>query len=122
MVKALCETDFVARNAEFQEMAKDIAMHVAALDPKFLKPEDVPSEIINQEKDIWTEQLKLKGKPKEMLEKILAGKEKKFREESALLTQPYVKNPDITIEELIAEKIGKIGENIQIGGFVRYEL
>lgn len=122
MVKALCETDFVARNSEFQEMAKNIAMHVAALDPKFIRPEDVPSEIIDKERDIWIEQLKIEGKPKEMLEKILAGKEKKFREESALLSQPYVKNPEITIEELIAEKVGKIGENIQVGEFIRYEL
>jgi elongation factor Ts len=122
MVKLFCETDFVARNEEFQEMAKDIAMHIAALDPKFLKPEDVPSEIISKEKGIWTEQLKSEGKPKEMLKKILAGKEKKVREESALLTQSFVKNPQISIEELIAEKVGKIGENIQVGEFVRYEL
>ena len=122
MVKMFCETDFVARNSEFQEMAKDIAMHVAALDPKFIRPEDVPSEIIKKEKEIWIEQLKLEGKPKVMLEKIMAGKEKKFREESALLSQSYVKNPEITIGELIAEKVGKIGENIQVGEFYRMEL
>jgi elongation factor Ts len=122
MVKVFCETDFVARNSEFQDMAKDIAMHIAAIDPKFLKPEDVLTEIVNKEKDIWTEQLKSEGKPKGMMEEILAGKEKKFREESALLTQSFVKSPDITVGELIAEKIGKIGENIQVGEFVRYEL
>lgn len=122
MVKLYCETDFVARNSEFQELAKYIAMHVAAMDPKFIKPEDVPAKVIGKEREIWTEQLKKEGKPEKMLDKILEGKEKKFREESALLTQSFVKNPETTVEELIAEKVGKIGENIQVGGFVRYEL
>jgi len=122
MLKLFCETDFVARNSDFQELAKDIAMHIAAMNPKFLKPEDVSSDIIKKEKEIWTEQLKKEGKPEAMLEKIMAGKEKKVREESALLTQSFVKNPDITVGELIAEKIGVIGENIQVGEFVRYEL
>jgi elongation factor Ts len=122
MVKLLCETDFVARNSDFQQLAKDICMHIAGMNPKFLKPEDVSSEIVNKEKEIWKEQLKNEGKPEAMLEKIMAGKEKKFREESALLTQPFVKNQDITVGELVAEKVGVIGENIQIGEFVRYEL
>ena len=122
MVKLLCETDFVARNSDFQQLAKDICMHIAGMNPKFLKPEDVSSEIVDKEKEIWIEQLKNEGKPEAMLEKIIAGKEKKFREESALLTQSFVKNQDITVGELIAEKIGVIGENIQIGEFVRYEL
>jgi elongation factor Ts len=122
MLKLFCETDFVARNSDFQELAKDIAMHIAAMNPKFLKPEDVSSDMIEKEKEIWIEQLKKEGKPEAMLEKIMAGKEKKTREEAALLTQPFVKNPDITVGELIAEKIGVIGENIQVGEFVRYEL
>lgn len=122
MLKLFCETDFVARNSDFQELAKDIAMHIAAMNPKFLKPEDVSSDTIEKEKEIWIEQLKKEGKPEAMLEKIMAGKEKKIREESALLTQPFVKNPDITVGELIAEKIGVIGENIQMGEFIRYEL
>ncbi len=122
MLKFFCETDFVARNSDFQEMAKDVAMHIAAMNPKFLKPEDVSSDIIEKEKEIWTEQLKKEGKPEAMLSKIMAGKEKKVREDAALLTQPFVKNPDITVGELIAEKIGVIGENIQVGEFVRYEL
>jgi elongation factor Ts len=122
MLKLFCETDFVARNSDFQELAKDIAMHIAAMDPKFLKPEDVSPDVIEKEKEIWREQLKKEGKPEAMLEKILSGKEKKAREELALLAQPFVKNPDITVEELIAEKIGVIGENIQVGDFVRYEL
>lgn len=122
IIKLLCETDFVARNSDFQELAKDIAMHVAAMNPKFLKPEDVSSEIVEKEKEIWTEQLKNEGKPEAMFGRIMEGKEKKFREEAALLSQPFVKNPDITIGELVAEKIGVIGENIQIGEFIRYEL
>jgi len=122
LVSVACETDFVARNSDFQQLAKDICMHIAGMNPKFLKPEDVSSEIVNKEKEIWKEQLKNEGKPEAMLEKIMAGKEKKFREESALLTQPFVKNQDITVGELVAEKVGVIGENIQIGEFVRYEL
>lgn len=122
MVKLYCETDFVARNEEFQELARDLAMHVAAVSPRVLRPEDVSSDLVEKEKAIWVEQLKNEGKPEAMLEKIMAGKEKKFREESALLTQPFVKDPSKTVGELITEKIGKIGENIQVGDFVRYEL
>ena len=122
MVKLLCETDFVARNSDFQELGKDIAMHVAAMNPKFLTPEDVSRDLVEKEKEIWIEQLKKEGKPEAMIAKIMEGKEKKFREELALLSQPFIKNPEVTIRELIAEKIGVIGENIQIGEFVRYEL
>ena len=122
LVKLLCETDFVARNEEFKELAKDIAMHVTAMNPKFIKPEDVSAEIIEKEKEIWQAQLETEGKKPEMIEKIMIGKEKKFREESALLTQAFVKNPEITIGELIIEKIGKIGENIQVGEIIRFEL
>lgn len=122
MVKLYCETDFVARNPEFQELGRDIAMHVAAMDPKFIKAEDVPAASVSKEKEIWTEQLKKENKPAEIMEKIMAGKEKKFREEISLLSQSFVKNPEITVGELVTEKIGKIGENIQIGEFIRYEL
>ncbi len=122
LIKLLCETDFVARNDEFQQLAKDIAMHVTALNPKFIKPEDVSIEIIEKEKEIWAAQLAQEGKPAEMLEKIMAGKEKKFREESALLTQAFVKDPQKTVGDLIVENVGKMGENIQIGEMVRFEL
>jgi elongation factor Ts len=122
LVKLLCETDFVARTEEFQQLAKDIAMHVTAMNPKFIKPEDVSAETIEKEKEIWIAQLTEEKKPKEMIEKILVGKEKKFREESALLTQAFVKNPEITVGELIIEKIGKIGENIQVSEIFRLEL
>ena len=122
MVKLLCETDFVARNEEFKELGMDIAMHITAMNPKFLKPEDVSLEIIEKEKEIWKEQLKNENKPENILEQIMAGKEKKFREDLALLSQAFVKNPDETVGDLVAGKIGKIGENIQIGEFVRFEL
>jgi elongation factor Ts len=122
MVKLFCETDFVARNDEFKELARDLAMHVTAANPKYLKPEDVPASIIEKEKEIWTAQLEREDKPKKIIPKALEGKENKFREEISLLTQPFVKNPDITVGELMAEKIGKIGENIQIGDFSRFEL
>lgn len=122
MVKLFCETDFVARNTEFQELAKDIAMHVTAMNPQYLRPEDVPFETVEKEKEIWKEQLKNEGKPENMFEKIMEGKEKKFREDTSLTTQAFVKDPSVRVGDLVAEKIGKIGENIQIGEFVRFEL
>ena len=122
MVKLLCETDFVARNEDFKALGRDIAMHVAAMSPSVVRPEDISEEAVAKERDIWMEQLKNEGKPAEIQEKILAGKEKKFREEGALLTQAFVKNPEQTVEAVITEHIHKIGENIVIGEFVRYEL
>ncbi|NTV41250.1 MAG: elongation factor Ts [Candidatus Moranbacteria bacterium] len=122
LIKLLCETDFVARNEEFQQLAKDIAMHVTALNPKFIKPEEVSEQLVEKEKEIWMAQLAQEGKPAEMLEKIMLGKEKKFREESALLTQAFVKDPQKTVGDLIVENISKMGENIQIGEMVRFEL
>lgn len=122
LVKLYCETDFVARNDEFQELGRDIAMHIAASMPQYIKPEEVSSELVEKEKAIWREQLAAEGKPAEMLEKIMAGKEGKFRNDNALLTQPFVKDPSKTIGELLAEKIHKMGENIQVGAFVRYEM
>lgn len=122
LVKLFCETDFVARNVEFQTLGRDIAMHIAALAPHYVKPEEVPVELVEKEREIWTAQLAKENKPKEMMEKILAGKEKKFRDENALLTQAFVKDDKKTVGELLTENIHKIGENIQIGGFVRYEI
>ena len=122
ILELYCETDFVARNEEFQELAQDIAMHITAMNPQFISPENVDEKLIEEEKEIWKENLKREGKPENIWENILEGKEKKFRQELALLTQPFVKNPEVTIEELVKEKIGKIGENIQIGEFSRLEL
>lgn len=122
LIQLYCETDFVARNSEFQELAKDIAMHIAAINPQFTRPEDISADVIEKENKIWRKQLENEKKPDDIKKKILAGKEKKFREEISLLAQPFVKNPDITVGDLIAEKVGKIGENIQVGKFVRFEL
>jgi elongation factor Ts len=122
LVELNCETDFVARNSEFQELGRDIAMHIAAMNPGVVDPREVSDEIISKEKEIWREQLKNEKKPEKIWEKIMEGKENKFREEIALLAQPFVKNPEITVGDLIAEKVGKIGENIQVGRFIRFEL
>ncbi len=117
-----CETDFVAKNQDFIDLAKDLAMHVAASAPLYIAPEEVPKELIDKETEIWKEQLKAEGKPENIMENILVGKEKKFREELALLTQPFVKNPDLTIEKLLSDAITKIGENIKIVRFVRFSI
>lgn len=122
LVKLYCETDFVARNEEFQALGKDIAMHVVASSPQYVKPEEVPGEMIEKERAIWREQLSSEGKKAELLEKIMLGKEEKYRHDNALLTQSFVKDPSKTVGELLTEKIHKIGENIQVGSFVRYEL
>lgn len=122
LVQLYCETDFVARNDDFKALARDIAMHVAAMNPSVVRPEDVPEEAISKEREVWIEQVRQEGKPESIAEKILAGKEKKFREETALLTQSFVKDPDMTIQTLIAENVQKMGENIQIGSFIRFEM
>ncbi|HLC94946.1 MAG TPA: translation elongation factor Ts [Patescibacteria group bacterium] len=122
LVKLLCETDFVGRNEEFRELGCDIAMHIAALSPQYIKPEDVPMEFVEKERAIWREQLIAEGKSRAMLDKIMLGKEEKFRCENALLTQAFAKDPSKTVGALIAEKIHKIGENIQVGSFVRYDM
>lgn len=122
LVKLYCETDFVARNEEFQELGRDIAMHVAASAPQYVKPEEVPAEVVAKEKEIWQEQLAAEGKPADLVDKIMTGKEEKFRNDISLLTQAFVKDPSKTVAELLAEKVHKMGENIQVGSFVRYEL
>jgi len=122
LLTLLSETDFVARNSEFQELAHDLAMHVTAMAPRYVRPEDVPAELVASERKIWEEQVAAEGKPAEIAEKILIGKEKKFREELALLTQPFVKDPTKTVQALITENIHRIGENIQVGSFTRFEI
>jgi elongation factor Ts len=122
LVKLFCETDFVARNEEFQILAKDIAMHITAMNPKCISADQVSDEMVAKEKEIWIHQLKEEGKLEEMIEKILVGKEKKFKEEMALLTQAFVKDPSMTVGDLITAGIGKMGEKIQVGEFVRFEL
>lgn len=122
LVKLLSETDFVARNELFQTLGKDIAMHIAAMNPRVVSPEDISSAEVEKERVLWQEQLLSEKKPTAILKNILLGKEKKFREESALLTQPFVKDSSKTVGDVITEAIAKIGENIQVGGFVRFDL
>jgi len=116
------ETDFVAINKDFIALANDIVMHIAAACPEYVNPEDVPLEIIEKEKEIELAKLEEANKPKEILEKILTGKMEKYFSEICLMKQPYIKNPDITIEDLINEKTAAIGEKIAVRRFVRFEL
>lgn len=119
MIVLNCETDFVARNEKFQHLAKEIAMQVAATDPEYLKVEDVPSEVIEKEKDIYKDQLRKEGKPEDKLDAICEGKMAKFYEENVLLKQRFIKDDAKTIEELIEEAIAVIGENITLSAFIR---
>ena len=122
MVEVNCETDFVAKTDDFKEFAKNIAMHIAATNPVGIMPEDVPEEIVRKEKEIYRAQALETGKPENIVDKIAEGKLQKFYKENCLLQQPYVRNPDITVEDVINEVIAKIGENISIRRFVRYQL
>jgi len=122
LVEINCETDFVARTEEFQELAKDIAMHVAAAEPRWVRREEVPSDVLERERAIFREQAAASGKPANVVEKIVDGKLEKFYAESCLLEQTFVKNPDQTISQLVQEKVAKIGENIQVRRFARFKL
>ena len=126
LVEINCESDFVARGEEFQQLVKDVAMHVAASDPKYTTRNEVPADTIQKEREILLGQLKNdpknSGKPDDVLNKIIEGRLNKFYEESVLLDQPFVKDPSKTIGELVAEKIGSIKENITIRRFTRYKM
>jgi elongation factor Ts len=126
LVEINCESDFVARGEEFQQLVKDVAMHVAAADPKYLRREDVPAAELDKEREITREQLKNDAKnankPEDVLNKIVDGRLNKFYEENVLLDQPFVKDPSKTISELVAEKIASIKENITIRRFTRYKM
>jgi elongation factor Ts len=122
MLELNCETDFVARNPDFQILAKDLAMHIAASDPRFVRKEDVTEDVLASERDIYTEQARATGKPENVLDKIVEGRMSKYYSEACLLEQPFVKEPSITVREHIAAHIQKIGENIQVRRFVRYKL
>ena len=122
LVEVNCETDFVAKNEDFQEFAKNIAMHIAASNPLGITPEDVPEDLIEKEKEIYRAQALEMGKPENVIDKIVEGKLKKFYEESCLLNQPYVRDTNISVADLLAELIAKIGENISIKRFVRYQI
>jgi elongation factor Ts len=122
MVEVNCETDFVANTKEFQEFAKDIAMQITASNPLYAKREDVPQDLVEKEKEIYKKQALESGKPEKILDKIADGKLEKFYQEICLVEQSYIKNPDITVKELVEELIVKMGEKILINRFVRFQL
>ena len=122
LVELNCESDFVARTEDFQELLKDIAMHIAASDPRYVRKEDVTAEDMEREKEIYRAQAAATGKPAPVVEKIVEGKMSKFYEEVCLLNQPFVKDPAITIEQLIATTVGKLGENIAVRRFARFKI
>lgn len=122
MVELNCETDFVARTQEFQDLAHDLAMQVTATRPQYLSRQDVPAEVIDAEKQIYRTQIADQKKPEHILERIIEGKMTKFYEETCLLEQPFIKDDDLTVEDLINNAIAKIGENIVLRRFVRYEI
>jgi elongation factor Ts len=122
LLEVNCESDFVARTDDFKELVHDIAMHIAASDPKFVRKEDVTPEAFGREKDIYLAQAVASGKPAHIAEKMVAGKMEKFYEEVCLLEQPFIKDQTMSIAQLIAAKIGKLGENIAVRRFARFKV
>ena len=122
MVEVGCETDFVAKTDDFQAFAKDIAMHVAAVSPVAVTREEVPAEMVEREKEIYINQAKDSGKPDNIIEKIVSGKIEKYLSEICLMDQKFVKNPDLTIQDLLNELIAKMGENISVKRFARFQI
>ena len=122
LVEINCESDFVARTEDFKELVHDIAMHIAASDPKFVRKEDVTPEAYEREKDIYRSQAIASGKPANIAEKMVEGKMAKFYEEVCLLEQPFIKDQTVSIAQLIATKIGKLGENIAVRRFARFKV
>ncbi|MDQ3801100.1 MAG: translation elongation factor Ts [Acidobacteriota bacterium] len=126
LVEINCESDFVARGEEFQQLVKDVAMHIAAVDPRFVSREEVPGDVLQKEREILMEQLrndpKNANKPEDVLNKIIEGRLNKFYEESVLLDQPFVKDPSKTVGELVTEKISSIKENISVRRFARFKM
>ncbi len=117
-----CETDFVARNQEFKNLAHDVAMHIAASDPVAVSRKDVPEEILQREREIYTEQAKASGKPEHVVEKVVAGRLDKYYKENCLLEQPFVKDPDKTVKDVVTEAIARLGENIFVQRFQRFKV
>jgi len=122
LVNLQCETDFVANTDEFQGLLRDIAMHIAAAKPRFTSRDDVTQEVLDKEREIFAYQAKESGKPDNIIDKIVEGKMSKFYDENCLLDQAFIKDGDTTIQELIKQKIAKLGENITVGGFTRFEI
>jgi elongation factor Ts len=122
LVEVNCETDFVARTDQFQELVRDIAMHIAAAEPRFVSRDEVTPEVMERERAIFREQALESGKPANVVDRIVDGKIEKYYSEFVLLEQPFVKDPDKTIGQLVTEKVAKIGENIQVRRFARFKL
>ena len=122
LVEINCETDFVARTAEFQSLLKDIAMQVAAANPRYLRREEVPAAELDKEKEIYRQQALETGKPEKVVDKIVEGKLERFYSEACLLEQAFIKDPDKKVTDIVNESIGRLGENIQIRRFSRYHL
>ncbi len=122
LLEVNCETDFVARNEDFKNFAHNIAMHIAASNPLWVSREEVPSEVLEKERDIYKEQALNEGKPDKIIDRIVEGKVEKFYEQTCLMEQRFVKNPDLTVQDYLAELVGKIGENVVVKRFTRYFL
>ncbi len=124
MIEVNCETDFVARNEEFKGFVKDLAMQIAGANPPpvYVKTEDIPPEVIEKEKEIYSAQARESGKPEAVIQKIAEGKIEKFYSERCLLEQPFIKNPDFKIKDLLVQRISKVGENISVRRFVRFKV
>ena len=122
MIEINCESDFVARTDDFQELVHDIAMHIAATDPRFLRKEDVTQEVMDKERDIQRARALNEGKPPAVVDKMIEGRMNKFYEEICLLEQPFVKDPTVTVGQLVKTKIAKLGENISVARFVRFKV
>src|SRR5690348_4395025 len=122
LVEMNCESDFVARTEDYQKLCHDVAMHIAALDPRFLRREEVTQEILDRERDIYREQAKATGKPDPVIEKIVTGKMEKFYEENCLYEQHFIRDEGITVKELIDQTIAKIGENIAVRRYARFKV
>ena len=122
MVEVGCETDFVAKTDDFKTFAKDIAMHIAAVNPVAITRGDVPAELVAREKEIYVKQALDSGKPEQIVEKIVSGKLEKYLAEICLLEQKFVKNPDLSIQDLLNELVAKMGENISVKQFARFQI
>lgn len=122
LVEVNCETDFVAKTDEFKSLARDIAMQIAAAKPEYVRREEVPAEALNKEREILRAQALNEGKPEKIVDKMVTGRIEKYYKEICLLEQPFIKDTNLTVQQLLTEKIAKIGENISVRRFVRYEL
>jgi elongation factor Ts len=122
LVEVNCESDFVARTEEFRTLVKDLSMHVAASNPLYLRREDVPEDVLTREKNIYEAQAREEGKPERIIERIVAGKVEKFFQDICLLEQPFVKDPDLSVNQLVSGVVAKLGENIMVRRFQRYQL